>query len=128
MKKIAIYASDGTNSLIDSETQKIQIMGFQYLDESEQYLSQGRSQKVKMVELFFDTNFSDNWFFDESGELIFNYISERRKSFERKLYREVTKTSGIDYNVFLNHITSCWSGYKLGFFDETNFSDGDSSD
>lgn len=119
MKKIAIYASDGTNSLIDSETQRIAIIGFQYIDDSEQFLSDGRDRKVKMVELFFDTNFSDYFFFSEDKKLLFNYISERRKSFERKLYREVTKTPGIDYNVFLNHVTSCWSGFMLGFFDES---------
>ncbi|WP_317897161.1 hypothetical protein [Aurantibacillus circumpalustris] len=116
MKKIAIYATDGTNSLIDSETNKIAIIGFQYIDDSEQFLPESKERKVKMVELFFDSNYSDYWYFGEDEKLLFNYISERRKSFEKELYREVTKVSEIRYQVFLNHITSTWSGKKLGFF------------
>lgn len=121
MKKIAIYASDGTNSLIDPETQKIAIIGFKHYDSYEHYLPDEKIRPLKKIELFFDTDFSDYFFFSEEGKLLFNCISERRKRFERKLYQEATKVAGIDCNVFLNHIAANWSGFKLGFFDESVF-------
>lgn len=123
MKKIAIYASDGTNHLIDSDLQQIAIMGFKYDDKSRMFLPDGKSEPLTLVELFFDTNYSDYWYFDGKGKLAYNYINERRKGFILRMYKDCTKTAGVDLNIFLSTITACYSGFMLGFFNETAFED-----
>lgn len=121
MKVIGIPASDGKNHVIDESTGQIAIIGFQRIDHSRQFLPDGRSQRIILVELFYDSNYSDEWFFSTSGKLLYNHVNALRGGFVLKLYKEVTKSPGIDINVFLNMITSCWSGYKLGYISKTTF-------
>ena len=121
MKKLGIPATDGKNHFIDDSTGQIAVIGFQWIDNSREFLSKGRDRKVKLIELFYDSADSDFWYFGEDGELLFNHISERRDGFVLKIYREVTKSPRININVFLNMITSCWSGYKLGYISKTTF-------
>jgi len=119
MKTTSIYASDGTNHLIDGDTQQIAIIGTLSESKSRRLLPDGKAQSLTVVELFFDTSDSDFWYFDaKEGKLIFNYVHERRKAFILKYYRDCTKSPGVKLGVFLNMITSCYSGHMMGFFDD----------
>ncbi len=123
MKKLGIPGSDGKNHVIDPSTGQIAVIGFQYVDNSRQFLPDKIHRKVRLVELFYDSADSDFWYFGEDGALLFNCISEKRSGFVLKIYREVTKSPGIDINTFLNITTSCWSGYILGDISEDTFED-----